>query len=400
MAIMSSAVERVIWLILDGVGVGALPDACDYGDEGSNTLANMADLLGGLTLPNLEALGLGNLTNIIGVAPYSVTRGAYGKMSEISPGKDSTTGHWELAGIVLDRPFPVYPEGFPAEVVERFEDLIGVKVLGNKPASGTVIIEELGEEHMKTGRPILYTSVDSVFQLAAHKEVIPLDELYRMCRAAREMLRGEHRVSRVIARPFTGRPGGFERIGEERLDLSVPPPRPTVLDLCGEAGLPVKGIGKVGDIYAGRGFDSSPHTSGNRETMDSILEETGRGGAGILMANLVDFDMLYGHRRDAEGFARGLKEFDDFLPELGKAMRREDICIIASDHGCDPTYEGTDHTREYSLLLVFGKRVAPGIDLGIRESFADCGRSIADFLGIGGPDLDGKSFAAEVLLPA
>jgi phosphopentomutase len=400
MAIMSSANKRVIWVILDGAGVGALPDASEYDDEGANTLGNLADVLGGLSLPNMEALGLGNLTNIMGVAPYSVTRGAYGKMSEVSPGKDSTTGHWELAGIILDQPFPIYPQGFPAEVVERFEELIGVKVLGNKPASGTVIIEELGEEHLKTGRPILYTSVDSVFQLAANKEVIPLDELYHMCEVAREMLRGEHMVSRVIARPFIGSPGDFERIGAERLDLSLPPPRPTVLDLCSKAGLPVKGVGKVGDLYAGRGFESSPHTSGNTETMSRILEETSRGGEGILMANLVDFDMLYGHRRDCSGFAGGLKEFDDFLPELGRAMKRGDICMVVSDHGCDPTYGGSDHTREYALLLVFGKRAAPGIDLGIRESFADCGKSIADFLEIEAPDLDGTSFAEEVLLPA
>jgi phosphopentomutase len=321
-------------------------------------------------------------------------------MSEVSPGKDSTTGHWELAGVILDRPFPVYPEGFPSEVVGRFEELIGVKVLGNKPASGTVIIEELGEEHLKTGRPILYTSADSVFQLAANKEVIPLDELYHMCGVAREMLRGEHMVSRVIARPFIGSPGSFERIGAERLDLSLPPPRPSVLDLCSKAGLPVKGVGKVGDLYAGRGFDSSPHTSDNQETMSMILQETSRGGEGILIANLVDFDMLYGHRRDCSGFARGLKEFDDFLPELGRAMKRGDICMVVSDHGCDPTYGGSDHTREYALLLAFGKRVAPGIDLGIRESFADCGKSIADFLEIEARDLDGASFIEKVLLPA
>jgi phosphopentomutase len=400
MKIMPSNDTRVIWIILDGVGVGALPDASEYDDEGANTLGNLAEALGGLNLPNLEALGLGNLTNIIGVAPYSVTRGAYGKMIEVSPGKDSTTGHWELAGVILDRPFPVYPKGFPPEVREGFEELIGIEVLGNKPASGTEIIEELGKEHLKTGKPILYTSVDSVFQLAAHKEVIPLNELYHMCEVAREMLRGEHMISRVIARPFIGSPGGFERIGEERMDLSLPPPRPTVLDLCSEAGMPVKGVGKVGDLYAGRGFESSPHTSGNLETMDMILKEISRGGEGIIMANLVDFDMLYGHRRDCLGFARGLKEFDDFLPELKRSMKDRDICVVASDHGCDPTYGGTDHTREYTLLLVFGKEVAPGIDLGIRGSFADCGKSIADLLGIKAPELDGTSFTAEVLLPA
>jgi len=393
---MSSTVRRVIWLILDGVGVGALPDASEYGDEGANTLGNMAEALGGLSLPNLQALGLGNLTNIMGVAPYSVTRGAFGKMRELSPGKDSTTGHWELAGLVLDHPFPVYPRGFPREIVERFQSLVGREVLGNKPASGTEIIKELGEEHLKTAKPILYTSADSVFQVAAHKEVIPLEDLYGMCRTARKLLRGEHMVSRVIARPFIGSPGSFERVNAERLDLSLPPPRPTVLDLCRMAGLPVKGVGKVGDLYAGSGFISCPHTSGNRETMDRVLDETSGGGEGILMANLVDFDMLYGHRRDCAGFAAGLKEFDDFLPELSRAMKKEDICLIVSDHGCDPTYSGTDHTREYALLLVFGQGVGPGIDLGTRVSFADCGRSVADFLGLEPGDLDGNSFAGEV----
>jgi len=388
--------RRVVWLVLDGVGAGALPDAASYGDEGASTLARVAEAAGGLELPRLEALGLGNLSAMRGVRGRGDTVGAYGKMSEASPGKDSTTGHWELAGIILERPFPLYPGGFPPDLVARFEELIGRKVLGNKPASGTEIIEELGEEHLRSGKPILYTSADSVFQLAAHKEVIPLEELYAMCRKAREMLRGEHAVSRVIARPFVGSPGSFRRVGAERLDLSLPPPRPTVLDICSAAGLPVKGVGKVGDLYAGRGFISSPHTEGNAETMSRLLDEVRAGGQGILMANLVDFDMLYGHRRDAGGFARALREVDGFLPLLMEAMGEDDVLVIVSDHGCDPTFRGSDHTREYGILLLAGRMVRGAVNLGTRSSFADCGRSIADFLALEGASLDGTSFAAEV----
>ncbi len=394
---MRAEMSRVIWIVLDGVGAGALPDAGAYGDAGADTLAHLAAAVGGISLPNLEEKGLGNLTHIPGVAVRSDTSGAFGVMREASPGKDSTTGHWELAGIVLDKPFPVYPHGFPPTLVREFERLIGRGVLGNKAASGTQIIEELGEEHLASGKPILYTSADSVFQLAAHKEVIPLEELYRMCRVARELLRGEHTVSRVIARPFIGKPGSFTRVGAERLDLSLPPPRPTVLELCRQEGLEVRGVGKVGDIYAGRGFDCSPHTAGNDETMRCLLEEVRRGGRGIIMSNLVDFDMVWGHRRDPRGFAHGLREFDAFLPRLEEAMREDDICLLVSDHGCDPTHRGSDHTREHGLLILFGNRVKRGVDLGIRKSFADCGRSVADWLGIDGSSLDGTSFAWEVL---
>lgn len=387
---------RVVWLVLDGAGAGALPDAADYGDEGANTLSHVAAAVGGLRLPMLEAMGLGNLTAMSGVRARRDTVGAYGKMEEASPGKDSTTGHWELAGVILEKPFPLYPQGFPTELVERFEKLIGRRVLGNKAASGTEIIEELGEEHLRSGNPILYTSADSVFQLAAHKEVVPLEELYDMCRKARRMLQGEHAVSRVIARPFVGGPGSFRRIGAERMDLSLPPPRPTVLDVCSEAGLPVKGVGKVGDLYAGRGFLSSPHTEGNTETMSRLLQEVRAGGEGILMANLVDFDMLYGHRRDAHGFARALQEVDDFLPLLFRAMKDGDVLLIVSDHGCDPTFRGSDHTREYGILLLAGSMVKKGCDLGTRRTFADCGSTVADLLGLRAAGLDGTSFAAEV----
>lgn len=387
---------RVIWIVLDGVGAGPLPDAGDFGDQGAHTLAHTAEAVGGLSLPRLEAMGMGNIAMIKGLRPRKDAEGAFGRMREASPGKDSTTGHWELAGLVMDKPFPLYPHGFPPEVVDRFEKSIGRKVLGNRPASGTQILEELGEEHMRTGRPILYTSADSVFQLAAHKEVIPLEELYRMCRVARDLLQGEHAVSRVIARPFVGRPGSFERVGAERLDLSLPPPRHTVLDLCREAGLPVVGVGKVGDLFAGRGFLRSPHTSGNAETMSRLLEEVRVGGEGILMANLVDFDMLYGHRRDPWGLAKALREVDDFLPRLREAMHARDVLLLVSDHGCDPTFRGTDHTREYGILLLWGKPVRGGVDLGTRETFADVGKSVADMLGLDGSSLDGVSFAEDI----
>ncbi|MGQ9474798.1 MAG: phosphopentomutase [Actinomycetota bacterium] len=389
-------IDRVVWVVLDGVGAGELPDAGDFGDRGANTLAHVMEAVGELSLPHLENLGLGNIVRARGLEVRRKIVGAYGRMREASPGKDSTTGHWELAGIILDRPFPLYPEGFPAEVVEEFERRIGRKVLGNRPASGTQIIEELGEEHLRTGRPILYTSADSVFQLAAHKEVISLEELYRMCRVARELLRGPHAVSRVIARPFVGQPGAFKRVGQERLDLSLPPPRPTVLDLCKESGLPVIGVGKVGDLFAGRGFLRSPHTSGNTETMSRLLEEVKAGGRGILMANLVDFDMLYGHRRDPQGFADALREVDAFLPRLEEAMHEGDLLLLVSDHGCDPTFRGTDHTREYGILLAWIPSLSEETDLGTRETFADVGKTVADLLGLDGSSLDGVSFAGRL----
>jgi len=395
---MSHAIGRVIWIVLDGVGAGALPDAGTYGDAGANTLEHTARAVGGLHLPHLESMGLGNLACIDGLTPRRDAAGAYGKLDERSPGKDSSSGHWELAGVVLREPFPTFPGGFPHDLVRRFEERIGRSVLGNKAASGTEIIAELGEEHMRTGRPILYTSADSVFQLAAHKDIITLRDLYAMCHEARELLQGEYEVNRVIARPFVGKPGAFERIAGERLDLSLPPPRPTVLALCREAGITVKGIGKIGDLYAGMGLRESIHTAGNGETMERLLDETKSGGEGVVMANLVDFDTLYGHRRDPRGFARALGEFDGFLPGLREAMGPDDVCMIVSDHGCDPTHTGSDHTREYGILLVCGEKVMRGRNLGTRSSFADCGRSVAELLGLDGEGLDGTSFAGEILI--
>lgn len=388
---MSSKI-RIIWIVLDGAGAGALPDAWKYGDEGSNTLGHTLEALPELELPNLRRLGLGRLAGLEGLLEDGPVDGGYATMSELSPGKDSTTGHWELAGIVLKQAFPVYPDGFPQELVEEFEMRIGRNVLGNKHASGTEIIEELGAEHIKTGAPILYTSADSVFQIAAHKDVVPLQELYRISAIAREMLQGKHGVSRVIARPFVGNPGSFERVGSERLDISLPPPRPTVLDLAASAGFRVTGVGKVGDIYAGRGFESSPHTSGNGETIRLILEEMQDPRPGIIMANLVDFDMLWGHRRDVRGFGEGLGEFDAFLPRLRSEMRADDVCLVVSDHGCDPTFHGTDHTREYAICLAFGEHIAGESDFGVRPSFADCGKTIGRLLGLDTSTLDGIPF--------
>src|SRR4030042_4290512 len=376
---------RIIWIVLDGAGAGALPDAGEDGDDGANTFAHVIESTPGLDLHNLVKLGLGELPTLEGLLPGAHAGGACGIMTEVSPGKDSTTGHWELAGIIIDHPFPVYPIGFPAEIIREFEERIGRKVIGNKHASGTEIIEERGREHLETGKILLYTSADSVFQLAAHKDVIPLEELYQISAFARDVPPGENGVRRVIARPFTGRPGSFTRVGAERLDLSLPPPRPAVLDLAKDAGLRVRGIGKVGDIYAGRGFESSPHTTGNEETMEVVLEEVRDREPGIIMANMIDFDMLWGHRRDINGFAEGLQEFDAFIPRLQEAMHQDDICIIVSDHGCDPAFPGTDHTREYAILLVFGDMVTRPVNLGTRDSYSDCGRPIPDL-----PTIDGS----------
>ncbi len=387
--------QRLIWIILDGVGLGSQPDASLYGDQGADTLGNIARKLGGITLPNLEKLGLGKAHDIPGVSPRVRAEGAYGKLQEMSPGKDSTTGHWELAGVILEKPFPTYPEGFPKEVVEEFENRIGRKVIGNKTASGTEIIKELGELHLKTGSPILYTSVDSVFQIAAHKEVIPLHELYRICEVARGILQGEHNVCRVIARPFVGSPGSFTRVNEERRDFALPPPRPTLLDCAIKEGLAVLGAGKVADLFAGRGFIQCPHTGDNYDTMMKLQEMVEGGDRGMVIVNLVDFDMVYGHRNNVEGFYQALREFDDYLTRLKESLKEGDICFITSDHGCDPTFPGTDHTREYALFLAMGKGIKADEDIGIRSSFADCASTAADLLGLK-CGLDGSSFATMI----
>lgn len=373
--------KRILIVVLDSVGVGSLPDAHIYGDEGSNTLGNVSRAVGGLNLPNMGRLGLGNIVPVEGVPPADKPEGAWGKMAEVSKGKDTTTGHWEIAGLTLDAPFPTYPEGFPAEIMEAFEAQIGRKTLGNYPASGTVIIDELGEEHMKTGFPIVYTSADSVFQIAAHEEIVPLDQLYAWCETARGLLQGKHGVGRVIARPFVGEPGSFQRTAN-RHDYSLPPLRPTVLDALGEKGIPVYGVGKISDIFAGQGISESFPTKGNQAGIDQVVQlmEEKREDC-LIFANLVDFDMLWGHRNDAAGYAKGLEEFDARLPEIMAGLRSGDLLFILADHGCDPTFPGTDHTREYVPLLVAGESVNP-VHLGVRRSFADVAKTAADWFGV------------------
>lgn len=374
-------INRVILIVLDGLGVGELPDAARYGDSGSNTLAHVAKAVGGLTVPNLEALGLGHIGEFAGVRRMGEPDGCFGKMAELSKGKDTTSGHWEMAGIVLDRPFPTYPNGFPPEVIEAFQQAIGRKVLGNTVASGTEIIKELGEEHLRTGFPIVYTSADSVFQIAAHERVIPIEDLYRMCREARKLLQPPHQVARVIARPFMGEPGSFQRT-EERRDFSLEPPGRTLLDLLKESGQPVIGIGKIDDLFKGRGLTRSIHTGNNEAGMDETVRVLSLVPRGLIFVNLVDFDMLYGHRNDSAGYAGALESFDARLPELLRGLRQGDLLCVTADHGNDPTTAGTDHTREYVPLLAYGPHLARGVNLGVRRTFADLGQTVADALGV------------------
>ncbi len=388
-------INRVIIIVLDSVGIGELPDAADFGDTGSNTLGNIARTTGGLALPNQELMGLANIAAITGLTPQLSPTSAYGKMAEVSAGKDTTTGHWELMGVRLEKPFPLYPDGFPPEIMEPFEAAIGRGTLGNYPASGTEIIKELGEEHLRTGKPIVYTSGDSVFQIAAHELVSPLEELYDFCRQARELLRGEHEVSRVIARPFIGKPGNFTRTAD-RHDYSVAPPH-TVLDSLKDAELMVFAIGKIHDIFAGKGITDYVYTRDNMDGVDKTLaalqNQTDRG---VIFTNLVDFDAVYGHRNNPHGYAEALEAFDRRLPELLEAMADDDLLIITADHGNDPTYPGTDHTREYVPLFVTGKLVRKGVNLGVRTTFADLAASIADIFGVRRP-ITGRSFRSQVL---
>ncbi|MGQ9456290.1 MAG: phosphopentomutase [Armatimonadota bacterium] len=378
---MPAFVKCAVIIVLDSVGVGELPDAGQYGDSGSNTLLHVAEAVGGISLPNLAGLGLGNIIELPGVCACSVPRASYGKMAEKSVGKDTTVGHWELAGVITDKPFPTYPQGFPYELINRFESLIGRKVLGNTPASGTEIVEELGARHMETGFPIVYTSADSVFQIACHEEVVPVEELYEMCRIARQILVPPHNVQRVIARPFVGRPGAFVRT-ERRKDFSLPPPAETLLDVVSKSGRDVIGIGKIEDIFAGRGLTRSIHTANNAEGIRVTLDWMSRCDTGLIFTNLVDFDMLYGHRNDPVGYARALEEFDRAVPALLSAVGEEDILVITADHGCDPTTPSTDHSREYVPLLVYAPVDGCGRDLGLRRSFCDLACTIADLMNL------------------
>ncbi len=389
-------VDRVLWIILDSVGAGALPDADLYGDVAASTLQHVAEAAGGLHLPHLAALGLGNILPVAGVAPASCPEACYGRLAERSPAKDSATGHWELAGVILERPFPTYPEGFPPEIIKAFEAAIGRETLGNKAASGTEIIQELGDEHVATGKPIVYTSVDSVFQVAAHEDVIALSELYEMCEQARKLLSGEHNIARVIARPFTGKSGAYVRLNGARRDYAVEPSGRTLLDILHAAGAPVTAVGKITDLFGGRGIDISRHTASNPETLRGILDSLDEQPRGLIMANFVDFDMVWGHRNDAAGYAQGLETLDGWIPDIRRRMRPSDVCLLTSDHGCDPTVSGTDHTREYALLLIFGEHLLRGVNLGIRASFADAGATLAELLRVDAPAA-GTSFASEVL---
>lgn len=367
--------RRIIVLILDACGVGALPDAEQYGDPGANTIANTALKVDGLYLPNLAAMGLGCVEKIREVEPVVMPLASYGKMAELSQGKDSTVGHWEIAGLISENPFPVFPDGFPIDLIEKFETLSGFKIIGNKPASGTQIIEELGDRHRQSGKLIVYTSADSVFQIAAHKGTVPLEKLYQVCQIARDMLTGEWGVSRVIARPFEGESGAYKRTSE-RKDFSIKPPSPTMLDKLKQTGHNVIGIGKIEDLFAGQGLTRSYHTKSNAEGVNKTIEVINESGSGLIFINLVDFDMLWGHRNDYEGFAQGLQAFDRRLPEIVGFMNPDDLLIITADHGCDPTTESTDHSREYVPLLVYSKMLKHPRSLGIRETFADVAQTI------------------------
>ncbi|WMJ80736.1 phosphopentomutase [Clostridium sp. MB40-C1] len=388
-------INRVIWIVLDSVGIGALPDAVKYGDEGSNTVGNISKFLGGLKLPNMEKLGFGNIDGILGVNKVENPIGCYGRFEELSNGKDTTTGHWEMAGVVLEQAFPTYPNGFPKDVVDKFEKAIGRKIIGNKTASGTVIIDELGEEHIKTGSPIVYTSADSVFQIAAHEDVIPLEKLYEMCQIARNMLTGEHEVARVIARPFVGEVGNFTRTANRR-DFSMVPPHEIVLDILKKNNLNVMAVGKIEDIFCGRGITEAVHTKDNMDGVDQTLNYMKQDKKGLIFTNLVDFDMKWGHRNDAEAYGRGLEAFDERLKEIIESMRDSDVLFITADHGCDPTMPGTDHSREYVPFLAYGKELKTNINLGTRKGFGDMGQTVADIFSIE-PIKNGKSFLAEIM---
>jgi phosphopentomutase len=385
--------RRAVVVVLDGVGAGDAPDAVDFGDQGANTLGNTAKAVGGLDVPNMQALGLGNVEEIEGVPPARPPGASHGLMVERSAAKATLAGHWEMMGLVLQDPLPTYPDGFPEEVISRFEKETGRKVIGNKPASGTEIIEELGPEQERTGAWIVYTSADSVFQVAAHTGVIPLEELYEACKKAHKMLIQEGRimVERVIARPFHGEPGAYERESENRHDYGITPPSATYMDLIKDAGLSVVAVGKIRDIFDGRGVtEHLPASPDDNAKVDAILDASGRLESGLVFANLVDFDAKYGHRRDPEGMAQNLRRFDDRLPELLGALTGEDLLIITADHGNDPTYSGTDHTRERVPLLAVGGREPD--DLGIREGFSDVGATVAGWLGVERNGLPGKDF--------
>jgi len=377
----SSPFNRVLLIVLDGAGIGAMPDAPDWGDAGADTFGHILESRK-VRLPNLQRYGLGNIRPLASVPPLDQLSGSYGRCALRSNGKDTTTGHWEMAGIILDRAFPTYPNGFPSSVIDKFVRETSVPgILGNIPASGTEIIKVLGEEHVKTGKPIVYTSADSVFQIAAHEEVIALERLYEICEIARGILDGEHKVGRVIARPFLGEPGAFYRT-ENRHDYAVPPPRENLLPALADEDLDVVCIGKIASIYDSMGVTQDLIAKNNEQSIEQTIKALNDSTRGLIFSNLVDFDMLYGHRRDTEGYARALEHFDSRLPEIESAMCEDDVMMITADHGNDPTFPGSDHTREYAPLLVYGKTSRPAINLGTRDSLADIGQTIAANFGL------------------
>ncbi|WP_420848192.1 phosphopentomutase [Natranaerofaba carboxydovora] len=383
--------NKVVLVVLDGVGIGALPDAKNFGDDGANTLGNISKKIEDFKLPNFSDFGLGNISEIAGIDITEVPLAYYGKMTQKSAGKDTTSGHWEIAGNIIEKPFPTYPNGFPDEIIEKFKKETGKDVLGNKAASGTEIIIELGKEHLKNRAPIVYTSADSVFQIAAHEEVIPLEELYELCETARRILTGEHGVGRVIARPFKGEYPNFVRT-EKRKDFSLKPPENNLLSIIKNSGKEVVGVGKIEDIFAGESLTKSIKTKDNTDGIEKTLEMVNEIDEGLIITNLIDFDMLYGHRNDCSGFFDALYEFDLNLPLFLANLNDDDLLIITSDHGCDPTYPGTDHTREYVPLLVYNHNFKEPKNLGVRDTFADVGQTIAQVLDIDSTE-DGESFA-------
>lgn len=387
--------SRVIWMIIDSVGIGALPDSEKFGDVNVNTLGNIVKNYKDIKLPNMLKLGLGNIDGIDSLEGVKSPIGAFGRASEVSKGKDTTTGHWEMTGVLVETPFKTYENGFPKEIIDEFERKTNRKVIGNKPASGTAILDELGEQQMKTGEVIVYTSADSVFQIAAHEEIIPLDELYKMCEIAREIMMGDNAVARIIARPFVGQPGAFERTSNRR-DYSLSPFEDTVLDNIKNSNLDVIGVGKIEDIFNKQGITEAIHTKDNMDGVDQTINYMKKENNGLIFTNLVDFDSKYGHRRDVKGYKEALEEFDARIPEILEDMEDDDILIINSDHGNDPTYKGTDHTREYIPMLICGKNVKSGLNLGTRSSFADIGATVADLLNVKMPK-HGNSFKNDII---
>lgn len=387
--------SRVVWMIIDSVGIGALPDSEKFGDKDVNTLGNIVKAHSDIKIPNMINLGMGNIDGVDFIKEVENPIGCFGKCSEVSQGKDTTTGHWEMTGVLVETPFKTFENGFPKEIIDEFEQKTGRKVVGNKPASGTAILDEYGEHQMKTGDVIVYTSADSVFQIAAHEDIIPLDELYKMCQIAREIMMGDNAIARIIARPYIGKKAGEFARTSNRRDYSLNPFEPTVLDTIKDAGLDVIGVGKIEDIFNGQGITEAIHTKDNMDGVDETIKYINNENNGLIFTNLVDFDSKYGHRRDTEGYKNALEEFDARIPEIINSLKDDDILIINSDHGNDPTYKGTDHTREYIPVLVYGKNLKQGINLGIRNSFADIGATVADILDVEIPKT-GQSFKSDI----